>query len=188
MPNKPTGHDWPAFTVVRKPLAWLKPYERNARTHSDSQVAQIAKSMREFGWTMPVLAREDGTIIAGHGRVEAAKKLGNIADVPVIVATGWTETQCRAYTLADNQLGSTSQWDALTLETEMGELAELGVDLGTLGFDEPMRRRKADAGSVSPQLSDLSYSIIVRCSHEDQQRKLLEQFEREGLTCEALIS
>lgn len=94
---------WPADAVERRPLAALTPYARNARTHSDGQVAEIAASIREWGWTMPVLVDEAGGIIAGHGRVLAAQSLG-LTEVPVMVARGWSDAQKRAYVLADNKL------------------------------------------------------------------------------------
>src|SRR5260221_10008421 len=94
---------WPADHVERWPIEQLMPYARNARTHSDAQVSQIASSIREWGWTNPVLVAEDGTIIAGHGRVLAARKL-RVTEVPVMVASGWTDAQKRAYAIADNKL------------------------------------------------------------------------------------
>jgi ParB-like chromosome segregation protein Spo0J len=94
---------WPADRVERRSINALIPYARNARTHSDAQVAQIAASMKEWGWTNPVLIDEEGGIIAGHGRVLAARKLG-LTEAPVMVAEGWTEAQKRAYVIADNQL------------------------------------------------------------------------------------
>ena len=81
---------WPADAVERRPVALLIPSARNARTHSEAQVAQIAASIREWGWTVPVLVDEHGTLIAGHGRLLAARQLG-LAEVPVVVARGWTE-------------------------------------------------------------------------------------------------
>jgi ParB-like chromosome segregation protein Spo0J len=89
--------------IERRPIGPLRPYERNARKHSPEQIAQIAASIHEWGWTMPVLVDEQDLIIAGHGRVEAAKLIG-IDTVPVIVARGWTEAQRRAYAIADNRL------------------------------------------------------------------------------------
>jgi ParB-like chromosome segregation protein Spo0J len=86
------------------------PYARNVRTHSDAQVSQIAASIREWGWTNPVLVAEDGTIIAGHGRVLAARRL-RIEDVPVMLAAGWTDAQKRAYAIADNKLTLNGGWD-----------------------------------------------------------------------------
>jgi len=133
-PSLPADAAWPAYTVVRKPIEWLKPYERNARTHGDAQIEQLRGSLRKFRWTVPVLAREDGTIIAGHGRVDAGKREG-LKDCPVIVATGWSDEQCRAYALADNRIALNSDWDLEILGLEAADLAGLGVNLEDLGFD-----------------------------------------------------
>lgn len=127
---------WPADRVERRAVDALIPYARNARTHSDEQVAQIAASIREWGWTMPVLVGEDGGIIAGHGRVLAARRLG-LADVPVMVAAGWSEEQRRAYVLADNQIAINAGWDKAMLSAELGDLADLGVDMEAFGFSAP---------------------------------------------------
>src|SRR4051794_19475237 len=129
---------WPADRVERWPIGRLIPYARNARTHDEQQVAQIAASIREWGWTNPVLVGEDGTIIAGHGRVLAARKL-SIADVPVMIAAGWTEAQKRAYTIADNKLTLNGGWDQEVLALEFGELEVLGFDLELIGFSEDER-------------------------------------------------
>ncbi len=125
---------WPADSVERRPIAGLIPYANNARTHSDAQVAQIAASMKEWGWTNPVLVDEAGTIIAGHGRVLAARQLG-IEDVPVMVAEGWTEAQKRAYVLADNQLAANAGWDNDLLKIELQGLKDWDFDLSLIGFD-----------------------------------------------------
>jgi DNA modification methylase len=124
---------WPADRPERRKVADLIPYARNARTHSPDQVAQIAASIREWGWTTPVLIDEDGGIIAGHGRVMAAKKLG-IAEVPVLVASGWTEAQKRAYVLADNKLALNAGWDNELLKVELGEIKALDFDVTLTGF------------------------------------------------------
>ena len=126
---------WPADAVERRSVDSLIPYARNARTHSDAQVAQIAASITEWGWTTPVLIDENGGIIAGHGRVMAARKLG-IEEVPVMVARGWSEAQRRAYVLADNQLALNSGWDMDLLKVELGDLSEIGFDLDLIGFDD----------------------------------------------------
>lgn len=143
---------WPADRVERWPLDKLIPYARNARTHSDEQVAQIAASMREWGWTNPVLVDEAGLIIAGHGRVSAARLLG-LGEAPVMVATGWSEAQKRAYTLADNKLALNAGWDPAMLALELGELGDLGVDLNLAGFtDEEIERLTSlgTAGKTDP--------------------------------------
>jgi DNA modification methylase len=126
---------WPADKVERRKVADLLPYARNARTHSPDQVAQIARSIDEFGWTIPVLVDADGTIIAGHGRVLAAKRL-KLDTVPVMVATGWTEAQRRAYVIADNQLALNAGWDEDVLREELRALGEMGADLSLTGFDD----------------------------------------------------
>lgn len=126
--------NWPADKVERRKVSALLPYARNARTHSPEQVAQIARSITEFGFTNPVLVDETGTIIAGHGRVLAAKKLA-LADVPVIVAEGWTEAQKRAYVIADNKLAENAGWDISLLRMEIGELKAMDFDLSLTGFD-----------------------------------------------------
>jgi len=127
--------EWPADNVEHRPIADLIPYVNNARTHSDEQVAQIAASMKEWGWTNPVLIDDAGMIIAGHGRVSAARKLG-LTDAPVMVANGWTDAQKKAYVLADNQLATNAGWDAELLSTELRGLDELGFDLDLLGFGD----------------------------------------------------
>ena len=125
---------WPADKVERWQIDKLIPYARNARTHSDEQVAQIAASMKEWGWTNPVLVDEAGMIIAGHGRVMAARKLG-FDEVPVMIAAGWSEAQKRAYVLADNQLAQNAGWDTDLLKTELQGLGDLDFDLNLIGFD-----------------------------------------------------
>jgi DNA modification methylase len=126
---------WPADAVERRPIEGLVPYARNARTHNEAQVAQIAASIREWGWTNPVLVDEDGGIIAGHGRVLAAYKLG-ITEAPVMVATGWSKAQRQAYILADNKLALNAGWDEGLLKIELADLSDLGFDLGLTGFSE----------------------------------------------------
>jgi DNA modification methylase len=137
---------WPANEIERWPIKQLVPYARNARTHSDVQVAQIAASIREWGWTMPVLAGEDGMIIAGHGRILAAHMLG-IQDVPVMVARGWTEAKTRAYVIADNKLALNAAWDQALLGGELADLRDLGADLNLVGFsDEEIASILANVG------------------------------------------
>jgi DNA modification methylase len=121
-------------------IAWrllgeLIPYARNPRTHSEAQVAQIAASIREFGWTNPVLVDRENGIIAGHGRVLAARKLG-LERVPVIELAHMSEAQKRAYVLADNQLALNAGWDEDLLRLELADLSQLGFDLGLIGFAE----------------------------------------------------
>ncbi len=113
----------------------LIPYVRNARTHSEAQVAQIAASIREFGFLSPILVAEDNTILAGHGRLAAAQKLG-LKKVPCVKENHLTETQKRAYIIADNKLSLNAGWDSELLAVELSELEGADFNLDLLGFDE----------------------------------------------------
>jgi len=136
--RKPTQdlHVLPLVKLIEQwPIERLIPYARNARTHSDSQVAQIAGSIREFGFNNPVLVDSQAGIIAGHGRVLAARKLG-LREVPVIILDHLSETQKRAYILADNKLAENAGWDDEMLALELKALGDDGVDPELLGFAE----------------------------------------------------
>ena len=124
----------PAYAIEAWPVERLKAYERNARKHSPAQVRQLRDSFQKFGQVWPILVRADGTIIAGHGRLEAAKTLG-LTEVRVIVANGWSDEQCRAFGILDNKVALNSEWDEALLGAELAELAGFGVDLGMLGFN-----------------------------------------------------
>lgn len=140
--------------LVSRPVADLIPYARNSRTHSDEQVAQIAASIKEFGFTNPILTDGDNGIIAGHGRLQAARKLG-LTEVPTIPLTGLTEAQKRAYVIADNKLALNAGWDFSALENEIRGLDDDGFDLSLLGLDETeLQRLLSDADTV--ELPDLA--------------------------------
>lgn len=158
--------DWPADRVERRRTATLVPYARNARTHSEAQVAQIAASVREWGWTVPVLIDDEGTIIAGHGRVLAAQSLG-LDEVPVMVASGWTDAQRRAYVLADNRLALNAGWDTELLKLELADLKAADFDMGLMGFGEDeladMLAEKTDGQSdedEAPAVADIASSRL----------------------------
>src|SRR5580704_307670 len=122
----------------------LIPYARNARTHSNEQIAQIAASIAEFGFNNPVLADQDGGIIAGHGRVLAARRLG-LTEVPVIILNHLNENQKRAFMLADNRLALNAGWDEEMLQLELQALAQSGCHLEITGFDrKELERLLAD--------------------------------------------
>lgn len=123
----------PADKVERWDITRLVPYARNSRTHSDEQIGQIAASIKEWGWTTPVLVDEAGSIIAGHGRTLAAQRL-KMTEVPVMVASGWSDAKKRAYIIADNKLALNAGWDNEMLALELGEIGELGFDLDLTGF------------------------------------------------------
>jgi DNA modification methylase len=125
---------WLSTHIERWPTAKLVPYARNARTHSDEQVAQIAASIVEFGFTNPILAGSDGVIVAGHGRLAAAQKLG-LDTVPVVVLDHLTPTQRRALIIADNRIAENAGWDDAMLRIELQSLQEDGFNLDITGFD-----------------------------------------------------
>jgi DNA modification methylase len=120
--------------ITQRNVTDLIPYARNSRTHSDEQVAQIAASIKEFGWTNPILVDADGSIIAGHGRLLAARKLG-YDEVPTIELGHLTPAQKKAYVIADNQLALNAGWDTELLMLELQELQDCDFDLDLLGFD-----------------------------------------------------
>ena len=125
----------PADKVERWNIDRLIPYARNSRVHSPDQIAQLAASIKEWGWTNPILVDVDGQIIAGHGRLEAARML-KVTEVPVMVADGWTEAQKRAYVIADNKLALNAGWDNEMLMLELKDLAESNFSLDLIGFDK----------------------------------------------------
>ena len=125
----------PADKIERWPIERLVPYAKNSRTHSDAQVAQIAASIKEWGWTTPILVDDTGSIIAGHGRLQAARRL-QMTEVPVVVASGWSDAQKRAYVIADNKLALNAGWDNELLALELGELGDAGFDLELTGFTD----------------------------------------------------
>lgn len=121
--------------LVQRCVGDLVPFARNSRTHSEAQVAQIAASIKEFGWTNPLLIDETDGVIAGHGRLLAARKLGH-AEVPCIVLDGLTDAQKRALVIADNKLALNAGWDAAMLSSEVAGLGEDGFNLSLLGFSD----------------------------------------------------
>src|ERR1039457_2467288 len=132
----------------------LVPYAKNARTHSPEQVAQIAASIVEFGFVNPILVDTNNGIIAGHGRLLAARQLG-LAEVPVVVLDHLTETQRRAYILADNRLAMNAGWDEKALAAELGDLARAGVELTLIGFsDEELEALLDDGGEQDQDVAE----------------------------------
>src|SRR5271168_1298849 len=125
--------------IVNRIELWLIdkliPYERNARTHSDAQIAQIAASIAKFGFVNPILVDTKAGVIAGHGRLLAARKLG-LKEVPVIVLDHLTDAEKRAYIIADNQLALNAGWDEELLRAELAELQQEGLNLDLIGFED----------------------------------------------------
>lgn len=145
----------------------LIPYANNARTHDDNQVTQIASSIKEFGFNNPILIDDDNGIIAGHGRLMAAKKLG-LKEVPTIKLSHLTDAQRKAYILADNRIALNSGWDAELLSLELQELSDV-LDLTLLGFDDEEIK-----GIIDP--------INFEPATEDEQGKL-DELEPKWIAC-----
>jgi ParB-like chromosome segregation protein Spo0J len=144
---------WPADRVELWPIERLIPYANNPRLHSAADLERIVASIAKWGWTNPVLVDEQGVLIAGHGRVAAAVKLGLMVPIPVIVARGWSEEETQAYRLADNELAARGSWDLDLLRSELGDLKFSGFDLDLIGF-EPDRLDEILKGLGSSGLSD----------------------------------
>jgi ParB-like chromosome segregation protein Spo0J len=155
------------------PLARLQPYAKNAKLHGDDQVAKIAASMAEFGWTVPCLVAEDGELIAGHGRVLAAAQLG-LSEAPVIVLGHLSEAQRRAYRIADNKLTELGTWNEALLSEELQNLLAEDFDLSLVGFSDgeldkllafPNRRAtRPRARATSGSLASTACSAATRPS------------------------
>jgi ParB-like chromosome segregation protein Spo0J len=164
----------------------LIPYARNSRTHSDAQVAQIAASIKEFGFTNPVLIDQKGVIIAGHGRVMAARKL-KLAEVPCIRLGYLTDTQKRAYVIADNKLALNAGWDNEMLKVEFSDLGELNYNLELTGFDLQEIANILDDQDDIEEPEGVGYkevfNIIVECSSEEEQEKIFNRLDTEGYKC-----
>jgi ParB-like chromosome segregation protein Spo0J len=192
MPALPT-----AKRIEMWPLERLRPYERNARTHSPEQVAQIAASIQEFGFTNPLLVDGSDGILAGHGRLAAAKDMG-LAEVPVIVLDHLSAEQRRAYILADNQLALNAGWDMELLQQEVVGLNLADFDLSLLGFDEDriaglLDPEGIDREDAPPTGADdpgkeyqQKYAVAVECSSEAEQETVYEKLNGEGYACRLL--
>jgi DNA modification methylase len=155
---------WPATKTELRRTSVLIPYASNARTHTKDQVAKIAASINEFGWTTPILVDESDNVIAGHGRLLAAELL-QIESVPVIVARGWSDTQRRAYVIADNQLALEAGWDREMLSKELFALHALDFDLSLTGFELDDLRglmRGADLGEDEDKIPPLPTTAVTR--------------------------
>lgn len=143
---------WPADRVELWPIERLIPYAANPRLHSEIDIEKIAASILRWGWTNPVLVDEQGVLIAGHGRVAAAARLG-LKSIPVLVARGWSDEEKQAYRLADNELAARSSWDPDLLRSELGDLKFSGFGLDLIGF-EPHRLEEILAGLGASGLTD----------------------------------
>ena len=164
----------------------LIPYALNSRTHSDAQIAQLAASIREFGFTNPILIDENNNLIAGHGRLLAARK-AKMTQVPAVVVTGLDDRKRRALVIADNKLALNSGWD---MDSLLVEMQDLGSDFGELmGFSEKelLDMFKTDEDQL-PQEQELkaTFEVAVECSDESEQETVFNLLSERGYTCRIL--
>tara|TARA_R110000803_G_scaffold178491_1_gene240903 strand:- start:1872 stop:2417 length:546 start_codon:yes stop_codon:yes gene_type:complete len=165
----------------------LIPYVNNSRTHSDEQISQVAASIKEFGFTNPLLIDGDGGIIAGHGRLQAAKKL-KLGNVPTITLEGLTDVQRKAYVIADNKLALNASWDDELLALELASLDDIDFDLSIIGFDADEVNELFGIEQEEKELEEESYSetfnIIINCNDEYHQEIVYKKMQAEGYTCQ----
>ncbi|HZT90301.1 MAG TPA: ParB/Srx family N-terminal domain-containing protein [Stellaceae bacterium] len=179
-----------ADKIVMRAVASLIPYANNSREHSPAQIGQIAASIKEFGFTNPVLVDADGGIIAGHGRVLAAQKIG-IEEVPTIELKYLTEAQRRAYVIADNKLALNASWNDELLAIELGRLGEDGFDLSLTGFSATELNGLGGLGAGGDAAVDATpegYVVVVDCASEADQVDLIQRLQAEGRTCRGSIA
>lgn len=167
----------------------LIPYVNNARKHSDEQVSEIAASIKEFGFNNPVLIDKKKGIIAGHGRVMAAKKLG-LAKVPTIELSHLSDAQRRAYILADNRLAEKAEWDFELVQVELEALKEEEFDVSLTGFDigdipAPDDMRGLDINETPIQNN---FGVIVMCQDELEQESVFNRLVDQGFTCRVVTN
>jgi ParB-like chromosome segregation protein Spo0J len=168
----------------------LIPYARNSRTHSEEQVSQIAASIKEFGFLNPIIIDGDNGIIAGHGRVMAAKKLG-MTELPCVDAKHLSDAQRRAYVIADNKLALNAEWDYEMLKIELGDLEALDFDLSVIGFDDEETMKILGDGMEevkAPTEDEYKevYEVVVSCRDESEQEAIFQMMTAKGLKCRVL--
>jgi len=173
---------------ISKDIEDLTPDPRNARVHPPEQVARLAGSIKEFGFLSPVLINKDNQIIAGHGRVEAARKAG-VKKVPCVQIEHLTDTQQRAYVLADNRLAQMAEWDMTTVANEMAELKDMEFDLDLTGFTEgEVMDALRDIGEVNMDTNSKTMAQAMETYEDSAFRQiiLIYQIEEYDLVVEAM--
>jgi hypothetical protein len=187
------GAGWVADQVERWPVGRLAPYARNPRVHTKEHVGRLAASMERWGVTMPILVDEAGEIIAGHGRVLAAQSL-SYAELPVLVARGWSDADKKAYRIADNRLGELSTWDGALLAAELAELNVGDFDLELMGYSaKDLSELLAPVGDLvadenKSALLELVNVTVGDPSHKVQEGEHYVLSERHHLICASVIS
>ncbi|WP_163372652.1 ParB/Srx family N-terminal domain-containing protein [Endozoicomonas acroporae] len=176
------------YKMVDRKVSDLIPYVNNSRVHDEEQIIQICSSIKEFGFTNPVLIDEENGIIAGHGRLMAAKKL-NLKTVPCIVLAGLSEAQKKAYVIADNSIALNSSWDMDVLSREVEALQAEDFDLNLLGFKDDFMVTLFDDPAPEPEQKPNGeeyteiFNILVECDNEAHQQEIYDELTQKGLKC-----
>ena len=165
--------------IVYKSIKELKPYKKNAKKHPKEQVEQIANSIKEFGFTQPVLIDKNNCVVAGHGRILGAKKAG-LKEVPTLCLDDLTEEQIKAYRLADNKLNE-SEWDFNLLDEELGMLSD-DIDMSLFGFDIAGEIEQEEVEKVEFEKRKLC-KVIVEFENKKASEKLYKKLSSEGYIC-----
>lgn len=168
-----------------KDIRLLKCYKNNSRKHSKNQIKRIENSIKEFGFTNPVIVNEN-TIVAGHARVEAAKNL-DIKEIPTVDVSYLSEKQVKAYVIADNRLAELSEWDHEVLKDELFSLKEVDFDLNLIGYEDFNFENSDDEATVSSDnLIVEKFEIVVECQDEVDQEKIYNLMKSKGYKCRIL--
>ncbi len=176
------------YKMVESKVSDLIPYVNNSRVHDEEQIIQICSSIKEFGFTNPVLIDESNGIIAGHGRLMAAKKL-NLKTVPCIVLAGLSEAQKKAYIIADNAIPLNASWDMEKLALEVDALQAEDFDLSLLGFKDDFMVSLFDDPEPVPEQKPNGeeyteiFNILVECESEAHQQEIYDELTQKGLKC-----
>lgn len=163
------------LNIVYKPIKELKPYKKNAKKHSKEQVEQIANSIKEFGFTQPVIIDKHNSVVAGHGRILGAKKAG-LKQVPTVCLEDLTEEQIKAYRLVDNKLNE-SEWDYSLLDEELENLEE-DIDMDLFGFEIEEEQKKKVEFEIKEK-----YEVHIICKDEKQMEQVYKKTKGMGIDC-----
>jgi hypothetical protein len=174
----------PDLTTHLRTVESLVPYAKNARQHSDAQIAQIAGSIKAFKFRSPIVVTSDGGIVCGHGRVLAARKLG-MAEVPCVYADDLSENERRAYILADNKIAENATWDQEMLNIELDDLFSQGFDLQIAGFtqEEILHEPEPEPEPKEPSVKVGRFEILLQCKDESEQEMIFEEMQTREIKC-----
>ena len=169
------------LNIVYKSIKQLKPYKKNAKKHPKEQIEQIANSIKEFGFTQPVIIDSNNCVVAGHGRILAAKKAG-LKQVPTVMLEDLTEEQIKAYRLVDNKLNE-SDWDWELADEELIQLLESDIDMTLFGFDDIMSDEEQEKKKKVEFEIKEKYEVHIICKDEKQMEEVYNKTKGMGIDC-----